>query len=228
MSSLDLYVTQKTVTVSILKDHCGREYLWSYHNHNKGQWTSVEFSTLTPVGLPRGIALPPLHFGLGLGPWSVLSSHLVHFLEPLLWLCPARGRLSEREPQPQSEDLHRAPLLLRGSQGRAWGTAEATPCWGPNRHHDLQRCEGEPFAQALCSRHHFELQLRMRRVIGENSREELCKGPGSPWSQNYWLEFEESSEWLGDKVLGEWRNGARVLFTSSLRPELSPPPLFFC
>lgn len=98
-----------------------------------------EPSTLCAVRVPRGIALPSLHLRLGPGPGPVLPCHLVHVLEPLLRLCTSRGKLPQREPQPESEDLHRAPLLLRRLQGGAWGAAAAAPRGGPNRHHDLQR-----------------------------------------------------------------------------------------
>lgn len=63
-------------------------------------------------GLSRGGALPALHLSLGPGPGPLLPYHLVHLLEPLLRLRPARGRLSARLPQPDPPHLHRPPLLL--------------------------------------------------------------------------------------------------------------------
>ena len=63
-------------------------------------------------GLPRGGALPALHLSLGPGPGPLLPYHLVHLLEPLLRLRPARGRLPACLPQPDPPHLHGPPLLL--------------------------------------------------------------------------------------------------------------------
>lgn len=73
----------------------------------------------------------------------MLPRHLVHVLEPLLRLRAARGGLPARVPQPQPQDLRRAPLLLRGPQGGARGAAAAAPGGRPDRHHDLQGCAGD-------------------------------------------------------------------------------------